>query len=340
MTDFANHSSFCFEVLRRCDLCHLKPFERCIEFVAKHRQVVVKFLTCDFGVDLGGHPVLPLFAFISGRIALIFQNSFAFTSFFRNFASETRKTMAKQDAIFRRSELLLGDEAMERIAQKRVIIFGVGGVGSWCAESLVRSGIRRLTIVDSDRVSITNINRQLMATTKTVGQVKVEALKERLLTINPSAEITALQKIFTEESASDFHLEDYDYIIDAIDSLKDKAALILLATSFPSTGENRRGPKLFSSMGAALKLDPTRIQITEFWKVKGDPLARALRNKFKKEKQFPKRKFQCVYSDELLANKRPIDPDDKGNGSIVHITAIFGFMLAGLVVQDANRLTA
>ena len=261
-------------------------------------------------------------------------------STFRNFASETRKTMAKQDAIFRRSELLLGDEAMERIAQKRVIIFGVGGVGSWCAESLVRSGIRRLTIVDSDRVSITNINRQLMATTKTVGQVKVEALKERLLTINPSAEITALQKIFTEESASDFHLEDYDYIIDAIDSLKDKAALILLATSFPSTGENRRGPKLFSSMGAALKLDPTRIQITEFWKVKGDPLARALRNKFKKEKQFPKRKFQCVYSDELLANKRPIDPDDKGNGSIVHITAIFGFMLAGLVVQDANRLTA
>ena len=248
--------------------------------------------------------------------------------------------MAIDDGIFRRSELLLGDEVMERIAQQRVIIFGVGGVGSWCAESLVRSGIRQLTIVDSDRVSITNVNRQLMATTKTVGQVKVEVLKERLLTINPSAEITALQKIFTEESASDFHLEDYDYIIDAIDSLKDKAALILLATSFPSTGENRRGPKLFSSMGAALKLDPTRIQITEFWKVKGDPLARALRNKFKKEKQFPKRKFQCVYSDELLANKRPIDPDDKGNGSIVHITAIFGFMLAGLVVQDANRLTA
>ena len=244
--------------------------------------------------------------------------------------------MAIDDGIFRRSELLLGDEVMERIAQQRVIIFGVGGVGSWCAESLVRSGIRQLTIVDSDRVSITNVNRQLMATTKTVGQVKVEVLKERLLTINPSAEITALQKIFTEESASDFHLEDYDYIIDAIDSLKDKAALILLATSFPSTGEGRRGPKLFSSMGAALKLDPTRIQITEFWKVKGDPLARALRNRFKKEKLFPKRKFLCVYSDELLENKRPIDPDDRGNGSIVHITAIFGFMLAGLVIEDIS----
>ena len=109
--------------------------------------------------------------------------------------------MAMQDAIFRRSELLLGDEAMKRIAQKRVIIFGVGGVGSWCAESLVRSGIRQLTIVDSDRVCITNINRQLMATTKTVGQVKVEALKERLLSINPSAEINSLQKIFTQETA-------------------------------------------------------------------------------------------------------------------------------------------
>jgi tRNA A37 threonylcarbamoyladenosine dehydratase len=111
------------------------------------------------------------------------------------------RTMAIQDAIFRRSELLLGNEAMERIAQKRVIIFGVGGVGSWCAESLVRSGIRQLTIVDSDRVCITNINRQLMATTKTVGQVKVDALKERLLTINPSADITALQKIFSQETA-------------------------------------------------------------------------------------------------------------------------------------------
>ena len=99
-------------------------------------------------------------------------------------------------AIFRRSELLLGDVTMERIAQQRVIIFGVGGVGSWCAESLVRSGVRHLTLVDSDLICITNINRQLMATTKTVGQVKVEALKERLLTINPEAEITALQQIF------------------------------------------------------------------------------------------------------------------------------------------------
>ena len=226
---------------------------------------------------------------------------------------------------------------MERIAQKRVIIFGVGGVGSWCAESLVRSGIRQLTIVDSDHVCITNINRQLMATTKTVGQVKVEALKERLLTINPSAEITALQQVFSEESASTFCLEDYDYIIDAIDSLKDKAQLILIAC--------KTNAKLFSSMGAALKLDPTRIRVTEFWKVQGDPLARAIRKKFKHYGQFPEKKFLVVYSDELLENKGcPPDTDEtpslfnkpQTNGSLAHITAIFGFTLAGLVIQDAT----
>ena len=259
--------------------------------------------------------------------------------------------------IFRRAELLLGDEVMSSIGQKRVIIFGVGGVGSWCAESLVRSGITHLTIVDSDRVCITNINRQLMATSKTVGQVKVEALKERLLSINPQAEITALQQIFTAETADSFDIGSYDYIIDAIDSLKDKALLILMATQTQA--------KFYSSMGAALKLDPTRIKTAEFWKVQGDPLARALRKRFKRDGQYPKRKFQCVYSDELLENKghnatcgteqcmcpkAKIGPGDPTllnhewcsskaqiNGTLAHITAIFGFMLAGLVIQDAVK---
>lgn len=228
--------------------------------------------------------------------------------------------MATSQNIFHRSELLLGREAMSRIAGKRVIIFGVGGVGSWCAESLVRSGIRHLTIVDPDRVCTTNINRQLMATSETVGQVKVEALRERLLSINPSAEITALQQVFTAETAERFDIGSYDYIIDAIDSLKDKALLILTAT--------QTGAKFFSSMGAALKLDPTRIKTAEFWKVQGDPLARALRKRFKHDGQYPERKFLCVYSDELL------EPHEEGKGSIVHITAVFGFMLAGLVIQD------
>ena len=224
---------------------------------------------------------------------------------------------------------------MEQLGSKRVIIFGVGGVGSWCAESLVRSGIRHLTIVDSDRVCITNINRQLMATSKTVGQVKVEALKERLLSINPQAEITALQQIFTAETADSFDIGSYDYIIDAIDSLKDKTLLILMATQTEA--------RFFSSMGAALKLDPTRIKTAEFWKVQGDPLARALRKRFKRDGQYPKRKFLCVFSDELLENKG-IPPTDgeipsmfnkpQINGTLAHITAIFGFMLAGLVIQD------
>ena len=175
--------------------------------------------------------------------------------------------------IFRREELLLGADMMEVIASKRVIIFGVGGVGSWCAESLVRSGIEQLTIVDSDRVCMTNVNRQLMATTKTVGKVKVDVLKERLLDINPAANITAIQDIYSAETAESFHLSSYDYIIDAIDSLKDKADLILRAT--------KTDAKFFASMGAALKMDPTKISVAEFWKVKGCPLAAALRRKFK-----------------------------------------------------------
>ncbi|MBR3626196.1 MAG: ThiF family adenylyltransferase, partial [Bacteroidaceae bacterium] len=120
------------------------------------------------------------------------------------------------DEIFGRTELLIGTEAMERMTQKRVIVFGVGGVGSWCVESLARSGIGHLTIVDADCVCTSNINRQLMATTATVGQVKVEALKGRLLQINPQLDLTALRKVYTEATADEFALDTYDYIIAAI----------------------------------------------------------------------------------------------------------------------------
>lgn len=115
--------------------------------------------------------------------------------------------MAIEQGIFARSELLLGRNVMDVMATKRVILFGVGGVGSWCAECLIRTGVRKLTIVDSDRICVSNVNRQLMATTETVGQVKVDALKQRLLSINPSAEITALQKIYSAETADDFILK-------------------------------------------------------------------------------------------------------------------------------------
>lgn len=241
--------------------------------------------------------------------------------------------MEQNQDIFNRARLLLGNEGMERIASKRVLLFGVGGVGSWCAESLVRTGIMHLTLVDADCVNITNVNRQLMATTQTVGRVKVEALRERLLEINPDAEITPIQKLFTAENAAEFQLDSYDCIIDCIDSLKDKTALIELAT--------HTGAKFFSSMGAALKIDPTRIRVAEFWDVHGDPLARAIRKKFRKEGRETGKPFLCVFSEELLENRgEPQDPANEivrkacVNGSLAHITAIFGHTLAGLVLQD------
>ncbi|WP_029903734.1 ThiF family adenylyltransferase [Prevotella sp. 10(H)] len=250
--------------------------------------------------------------------------------------------MQQEKGIFKRAELLLGSDTMNKIAEKRVILFGVGGVGSWCAESLIRTGVKYLTIVDSDFVCETNINRQLMATTKTVGQRKVEVLKARLLDINPDAEITAIAGVYSEETSDSFNLNGYDYIIDAIDSLKHKLHLINTAS--------RTKAKVFSSMGAALKIDPTKIKTAEFWKVKGCPLAAALRRKMK-QGQKPAKKVMCVYSDELLENKglkyendeskssqllKEDNPSVKAqtNGTLVHITAIFGFTLAGLIIQD------
>ena len=263
--------------------------------------------------------------------------------------------MIGEKDIFNRNELLIGTAAMNKISKTRVILFGLGGVGSWCAESLVRSGIGQLTIVDSDIISPTNINRQLPATTETIGQAKTEVLKMRLLTINPHAVITAIQTAYTAETNDFFQLDSYDYIVDAIDSLRHKASLIVNATNTHAT--------LFSSMGAALKLDVSPIRTAEFWEIKGCSLAAALRRRFKKG-VMPAKKFRCVFSDEVLENKgAPLTEaycqpshiindeafDDKKttlsqsvwderkariNGTMVHVTAIFGFMLAGLLIRD------
>ena len=261
--------------------------------------------------------------------------------------------MTIEKGIFQRTELLLGNEVMGKIISKRVIIFGIGGVGSWCAESLVRTGIRHLTLVDSDLVCITNINRQLHATTLTVGEVKTDALKKRLLEINPIAEIQAIQRIYEPATSDSFELDSYDYIIDAIDSLSNKIALIRKAT--------RTKAVFFSSMGASLKIDPTKIRVAEFWKVKGCPLGHIVRKKIRKG-DLPAKEFMCVYSEELLDNKgsgascgtdkclcpklknAPGDPDladhewcsQKAviNGTVAHITAIYGFTIAGLVIQS------
>ncbi|MCP4129542.1 MAG: tRNA threonylcarbamoyladenosine dehydratase [bacterium] len=257
-----------------------------------------------------------------------------------------------KEAYSHRTLLLLGEEAAKKLSQTRVILFGVGGVGSWCAESLVRSGIGQLTIVDSDRVCATNINRQLQATASTVGEVKVETLKKRLLDINPDAEIEAAQRIYSKETSASFNLDSYDYIIDAIDSLSNKIHLIETALECRGT--------LFASMGAALKLDPSRIQTAGIWKTEGCPLAREVRKALRKRRI--NKNFLCVFSNEMLPRqnvetacgsadcvcpKSENGPGDPGltdhewcslkaqiNGSIAHITAIFGFTIAGLVIQS------
>ena len=264
-----------------------------------------------------------------------------------------------EKAIFNRTELLLGGDVMEALGKARVIIFGVGGVGSWCAEGLVRSGVRHLTIVDSDRICITNVNRQLMATVKTVGQVKVDALKAHLLEINPKAEITAIQRIYCAGTAEEFNLDEYDYVVDAVDSLKDKIHLILKASASKA--------RFFCSMGAALKSDPTKIKVAEFWQVRGCPLGAAIRKKMKRAGTLPAKKFLCVYDDEVLPNRgecrscgtdRCLCPKAQGgpgdpellnhewcsskaqiNGTTAHVTAIFGMTLSGLVVNDIYKRT-
>lgn len=242
------------------------------------------------------------------------------------------------DSVFSRSCMLLGSEVMKKLTSEKVIIFGVGGVGSWCAESLVRSGLKHLTLVDSDVVCPSNINRQLMATTLTIGQVKVDALKNRLLEINPQAEITAIHECYTEETSQMFDLNSYDYVIDAIDSLANKAFLIINAC--------QSSCRLFSSMGAALRLDSSKVSVSEFWNVKGDPLAASLRRRFKKSGLFPPKKFKCVYSTEQpirMSNIAESTEDNtkhaakRVNGSLPHVTGVFGFTLAGLVIKSMSE---
>ena len=222
-----------------------------------------------------------------------------------------------EEGYFQRTELLLGAEAMRALAEARVLLVGVGGVGSWCAEALVRTGIGHLAIVDADRVCASNVNRQLMATPRTVGEPKVEVLARRLREISPSAAITSVAGIYSADTAASFRLEEYGYVVDAIDSVADKAHLIRHALSIPTV-------TLFSSMGAARKIDPLRIRSSEFRKVEGDGLARALRNRFRKTGEFPCRKFTCVWSDE---------PPRAEGGTVMHVTAAFGLALASLVVR-------
>ena len=222
--------------------------------------------------------------------------------------------------IFERTIDLMGEEAFRRLQQTRVILFGAGGVGGWCAEALVRTGIGHLTIVDFDTVAPSNLNRQIVATQETLGKPKAEALAARLRSICPEADIRALTARYTAETADSFHIGEYDYVIDAIDQVENKMHLIRQATE-------TEGVTLFSSMGAGRKTDPQQIRVAEFGKVEGCPLARALRTRMRKAAHWPKRKFQCVYSPELSGER----------GTIAPVVGTFGMTLAGLVINDTFK---
>ena len=224
---------------------------------------------------------------------------------------------------FSRSEALLGAEVMEALRTTRVIIFGVGGVGSYAAECLIRTGLTHLTIVDGDVVQPSNTNRQLPATRATIGRPKVDVLRERLLEINPDAEIEALPIMANGEWLEANGL-NYDYIIDAIDSVNDKTDLILNAT--------RARVKIFSSMGAALRFDPTQVTTGELMSIQGDALAKAVRARMKKLDRFPSKKVRCVYSTEQAQRCET-------RGSLMQVTAVFGLTLASLVIKDLSLLS-
>jgi len=243
---------------------------------------------------------------------------------------------------FHRLNLLIGPEATAALQKSRVIVFGLGGVGGWCAEALVRSGIGKISLVDSDTVCPTNINRQIQALNSTIGRFKTAALEERLKDINPLCEITAFPRVFSRENAELFDIPAADYVIDAIDSLTHKLDLIETALS--------AGVRLYSSMGMAQKLDPTLIKTVDIWKTSACPLARLVRQGLRK-RGFSGN-FTVVYSPERLPLRATvphegIDPGmwDRGkqiiNGSAVTVTATAGMVLASLVIRDVcARYTA
>lgn len=195
---------------------------------------------------------------------------------------------------FSRTQLLYGKEAMDKLKNSRVAILGLGGVGGYVGEALVRSGIGSFDLIDDDKICLTNLNRQIIATFDTVGQYKTDVMKERMLKINPKVNIQTHQCFFLPENASDFSFEDYDYIIDAVDTVSAKIELVLKAQEY--------NIPIISSMGAGNKVDPTQFKITDIYKTKVCPLAKVMHRELKKRHV---KKLKVVYSEE-----KPIRPID------------------------------
>lgn len=232
---------------------------------------------------------------------------------------------------FDRTKRLLGSEAMNKLKNARVAVFGIGGVGGHAADALVRSGIGAIDIIDSDEVAESNINRQLIATTKTVGRKKVEAMKEHLLEINPDVKVTTYDCFFLPETKALFDFTKYDYVIDAVDTVAAKIALV--------EASEEAGISIISSMGAGNKLDPTSFEVADIYKTSVCPLAKVMRRELKKRNI---KKLKVVYSKEEPLE--PIEEDvfvsDEARtrratpGSIAFVPSVVGLILAGEVVKD------
>ena len=232
------------------------------------------------------------------------------------------------DQAFSRTALLLGAEAMEKLRKARVIVFGLGGVGGHACEALVRSGVGAIDLVDDDQVSESNLNRQLFATRSTIGMDKTEAAKLRLLDINPALKITTHKCFFLPETADRFDFTQYDYIVDAIDTVTGKIALAEAA--------DRAGTPIISSMGAGNKLDPTAFEVTDINKTSVCPLARVMRKELRRRGV---KKLKVVYSrEDAMTPLESAEPDREGRrsvpGSTAFVPSVAGLILAGEVVKD------
>ncbi len=243
---------------------------------------------------------------------------------------------------FSRTELMFGNEGMNRLSNARVAVFGIGGVGGYTVEALARAGIGKLDIIDDDKVCLTNINRQLIATRKTVGKYKVDVMKERILEINPKAEVTTYQCFYTPETSDQFDFSQYDYIVDAIDTVSGKIEMVLRA--------NEKNVPIISCMGAGNKLDATKFEVADIYKTSVCPLAKVMRRELKVRGV---KKLKVVYSKELP--KKPLEdmaiscktgcicpPGAERKctarrqipGSNSFVPSVAGLILAGEVIKD------
>lgn len=235
---------------------------------------------------------------------------------------------------FSRTELLLGKEAMKRLAAARVAVFGVGGVGGYVVEALVRSGIGAIDLVDNDKVCLTNLNRQIIATQKTIGQYKTEVMKERILEINPDCKVVTHQCFYLPETRAQFDFSKYDYVVDAIDTVTGKIELVMQAQECNTP--------IISSMGAGNKMDPTRFEVADIYKTSVCPLAKVMRRELKKRGV---KTLKVVYSKEeaitpILETEKDWEEENAGSrkralpGSNAFVPSVAGLIIAGEVIKD------